>query len=389
MARIYLDARSANSTTSGVGRYAAALIDELALQQPTHEYIVVGGRQVVERIGARGLRGVEAGGSGSVGLALSRPLLSKAFGQFGPPDLYHALFHIVPYGIRIGAHAPARVVVTLHDLIWIDHAEMVATNQLTAAWRRTVGSALIPYALTTADHAICNSEATAARASDWLPESRRSVVHMGVGSDFLAGAEEEAQTTAPELRRTPAARYITAFGVAKPYKNITTLVSAFAGVRREHPDVRFVLLGGDGGARADIARLRLEDAVDVMAHVSDADLRAVIRGAQAHVVPSVVEGFGLPVLEAMALGTPVVTSDADALREVAGDAALSVRATDVSALTTALSRLLVNRELRERLSAAGRARARQFTWSRTAAGTLAVYDRVLGGSTPPPVSRQS
>ncbi|MFN7985707.1 MAG: glycosyltransferase, partial [Vicinamibacterales bacterium] len=141
-----------------------------------------------------------------------------------------------------------------------------------------------------------------------------------------------------------------------------------------------VLLGGDGGVRADIARLRLEDVVDVRTHVTDADLRALIRGAQAHVVPSTVEGFGLPVLEAMALGTPVVTSDADALREVAGDAALSVRATDASALTASLSRLLTHPALRERLSAAGRARARQFTWSRTAAGTLAVYDRVLGGS---------
>ena len=380
MARIYLDARSASNTTSGVGRYAAALVEELVLQRPEHEYIVVGNRQFVERSPARGLRCVDAGGSGSVGLALSRPLLSNAFRQFGTADLYHALFHIVPYGIRIGIHTPARIVVTLHDLIWIDHAEKVATNRIAAAWRRTVGSALIPYALTTADHVICNSEATATRANEWLPESHRSVVHMGVGSDFLADTADERQITGHVPRSTPAARYITAFGVAKPYKNIACLVSAFAGLRREHPDVRLVLLGGDGGVRADIARLRLEDVVDVRTHVTDADLRALIRGAQAHVVPSTVEGFGLPVLEAMALGTPVVTSDADALREVAGDAALSVRATDASALTASLSRLLTHPALRERLSAAGRARARQFTWSRTAAGTLAVYDRVLGGS---------
>ena len=238
MARIYLDARSANSTTSGVGRYAAALIDELALQQPTHEYIVVGGRQVVERIGARGLRGVEAGGSQARWGWRCRVLLSEGIpGQFGPPGSVSRLSLIVPYGIRIDCARPARVVVTLHDLIWIDHAEMVATNQLTAAWRRTVGSALIPYALTTADHAICNSEATATRLKRMaaLP-SRRSVVHMGVGSDFLAGAEEEAQTTAPDCAGHRRSLYITA-GVAKPYKNITTLVSAFAGVRREHPDI--------------------------------------------------------------------------------------------------------------------------------------------------------
>lgn len=377
MARIYLDARAANSTTSGVGRYCDALVDALVCQSPHHEYIVIAGPDVSARMASRGTRCVTAGGRGSVGLALSRPQLGRALRSYGQPDLYHALFHIVPFGIRVGAQAPTRIVVTLHDLIWIDHARAVASNAVTAAWRKTLGSSLIPYALGIADHVICNSDATAKSAARWLSPERRTVVHMGVGQAFLSSSASESGAMA-----TTAPPYITAFGVPKPYKNIVCLVRALHTLRRGHPNVRLVLLGGDGGARAETARLGLQSTVEVRANVSDADVRSLIRGAQVHVVPSLVEGFGLPVIEAMALGTPVLTSDAPALREVAADAAPCFPATDPAALASALSMLLSDASLRGALSDAGRERASHFTWSRTAAETLAVYDRVLATSSP-------
>jgi len=370
MARIYLDARAAGSATSGVGRYGHALVDELSRQSSRHEFIVIAGHGLATQLRGRGVQCAEVGGSGSVGLALSRLLLTAAFRTHGPADVYHALFHVVPYGIRRGTHAPPRVIVTLHDLVWIDHAKQVDPRPLQAAWRRRVGTSLIPYALTVADHVICNSDATALAATRWLPSDRRSVVHMGVDQAFLTAGETRHEAT----HGSP---YITAFGVPKPYKNIACLVRALAVVRRDHPGVRLVLLGGDGGVHAEIVRLGLQSAVDVRRNVSDTELRDVVRGAEVHVVPSLVEGFGLPVIEAMALGTPVVTSDAAALREVAGDAAPSVCATDPDALAAVIARLLDDASLRSAFSIAGLERARRFTWGQTAVDTLAVYDRVL------------
>ncbi len=239
-----------------------------------------------------------------------------------------------------------------------------------------MGSSLIPHALTTADWVICNSQATAAGAARWISRDRSTVVHMGVGADFLDAAP--ANMPPPPERTRP---YVTAFGVAKAYKNIGCLVQAFARLRGEHPDLQLLLLGGDGGVHADIVRLGLENAVRVVTRPNDEDVRTLIRGAQLHVVPSLVEGFGLPVVEAMALGTPVVISDAAALLEVAGTAAVTFPATDATALASAMSGLLADAGLRRTLSLAGRERARQFTWTQTAAGTLAVYERVLATPT--------
>ncbi len=111
--------------------------------------------------------------------------------------------------------------------------------------------------------------------------------------------------------------------------------------------------------------------------VSDAELRALYAGASAFVFPSRYEGFGLPPLEAMALGAPVVCADAASLPEVVGDAALLFPAGDAVALAAALSRVLDDLALRERLSRAGRERAARFTWERTAAATVAVYREAL------------
>src|SRR5581483_5704097 len=152
------------------------------------------------------------------------------------------------------------------------------------------------------------------------------------------------------------------------------------------PDVQLLLIGGDGGARDLIERGGLADRVRITGPLEDTELRALIRGVAVFVVPSLVEGFGLPVLEAMALGTPVVVSDTPALREVAGDAAIAFDPRQPPTLAAALTRVLNEEGLSSRMSAAGRERARQFDWRRTATETLAVYDRVLETSGRPAVS---
>jgi len=127
-----------------------------------------------------------------------------------------------------------------------------------------------------------------------------------------------------------------------------------------------------------VQRLELEHYVRFTGYVEEEDLPALYNGADLFVFPSLYEGFGLPVLEAMACGTPVVTSNTSSLPEVAGDAALLVDPYDVEEIATAMRRILEDEALTAELRAKGLARAKEFSWERTARETIAVYEKVLG-----------
>jgi glycosyltransferase involved in cell wall biosynthesis len=377
MARIYLDARAPSGGMSGVDRYCRDLIPELAAQAPQHEFTVIRSRDASEpRLSLLGnLREVAIGGGrGALPLLMSRPQLRGLFRAIGPPDVYHSLFHLLPFGVRRGRTAPKRVVVTLHDLIWIDYARQVERTALAAAWRRRLALTAIPYALRAADHIICNSEATARSADRWVRRDRCTAIHMGVSQEFFAlrtGSETDDGCK-------PERPYIAAFGVPKAYKNIRCLVQAFATLAQTWPAPRLVLIGGNGNAGRDIQRAGLSERVIVLRDVRDPELRDVIRRAEVLVVPSIVEGFGLPVAEAMALGTPVVVSNTPALCEVAGNAAQAFEASNPTELAELLTKVLGDERLRAEMAARGRLRSSQFTWAHAAKRTLAVYENLLG-----------
>src|SRR5581483_7773473 len=178
------------------------------------------------------------------------------------------------------------------------------------------------------------------------------------------------------VRGTPYLLYV---GSNKPHKNLPRLVAAFAQVA---PCVEGrLLIAGAWDPRypeaADEARRHgLEGRVVFEHRPSDARLNELFAGAIGFVFPSLYEGFGLPVLEAMAAGLPVATSDRGSLGEVAGDAALRVNPDDTASIAAAMERLYGDADLRARLSAEGRARAALFPWSRTAHDTWAVYEEV-------------
>jgi alpha-1,3-rhamnosyl/mannosyltransferase len=391
MARIYLDTWCMNSEASGMGRYGRGLIPALVAAAPQHEFIIL-------RPAAHAARGplipsAHATAAREVFMRrprpdwttlLAQPLLDRIFSRYGRPDIYHSLFHLLPVGLRRGRFAPRRIVVTLHDLIWIDHAHGADHHWLAAEWLKRFGRAAIPYALRSADHVICGSNATSNRAAAWLAADRKTTIHYGIEEAWFPRAVVPTPT-APTASSPP---YIAAFGVPKAYKNIGSLVQAFARIRQRCPEVHLVLIGGDGGARARTRSAKLDPHVRVTGSLTDDDLRALVSGARVFVVPSLVEGFGLPAVEAMALGTPVVISDTEALREVTGDAALRFDPADPAQLANVIIGVLEDDARRRDLAARGRARAAQFRWPRTAAQTLAVYDRVLSTHpTPGPPAR--
>jgi glycosyltransferase involved in cell wall biosynthesis len=212
-----------------------------------------------------------------------------------------------------------------------------------------------------------------------LPGDRVRVVHLGVDSRYSPTPEFEDRDVLAEYRLT--FPYILAVGTVEPRKNQARLIEAFAAlVRQERIPHHLVLAGGPGwkdrGIRAALRQSNLGGRIHALGYVAGAHLPALYRGAEAFAFPSLYEGFGLPALEALASGTPTLVSTDPALREVTGDAALSVDPRRAEDIAGGLLTLLRDGRLAGYLRAAGPARARHFTWERCARATLALYREV-------------
>lgn len=288
------------------------------------------------------------------------------------------LFHGTNFKMRTtGRHGG---VVTIHDL-WLDRHPEYSTKFLGQRLsffrtRRTARRARLVVAVS--EHAASEIETLYG-----LPRARIRVVPNGVSPEFTARPESESVQAMREKLEIGHRPYILFVGGADPRKNHRTLVRAFARCRQELKDHALILVGDAVhrfGSFSDSVRAEgLEDAVRCPGRVSVEDLRLLYSGASVFVFPSLYEGFGMPVLEAMASGTPVVTSNTTALPEVAGDAALLVNPESPADLSTALVKILQDEPLRQALRAKGLERVKQLTWERTARETFGVYQEVCGG----------
>jgi len=206
------------------------------------------------------------------------------------------------------------------------------------------------------------------------------VTHLGVDKRFRPATEEQELARVRRKYNLPS-KYILYVGVIEPRKNLETLVDAYQ-ADSFHGEFDLVLAGslGWGFTRLleKIANSHVRNRIQMPGYVADADLPALFNMAAVFVYPSVYEGFGLPVLEAMACGTPVITSQVSSLPEVAGDAAILVDPSDPKAFASALQNVLGDDHLRKSLSERGIQRARLFTWEKTAQKTLEVYRGILG-----------
>ena len=212
-----------------------------------------------------------------------------------------------------------------------------------------------------------------------VPGERVEAVPHGVDARFFPRPPNEIA----EFRRTHslADHFILFVGTLEPRKNLVKLIEAFSNLRSRIPDLKLILAGGTGWYYAQvfaaIERLDLQDGVTWAGYVPADELPLWYNSADVFAFPSRYEGFGMPLLEAMACGTPVVTSTASSLPEVAGEAALAVQPDDADALASALHRALTDGALRQELRAKGLARAATFTWEETARRTAAVYRHAL------------
>jgi glycosyltransferase involved in cell wall biosynthesis len=210
-----------------------------------------------------------------------------------------------------------------------------------------------------------------------LPNS--AVIHHGKSDAFQPDGSAEALTAVRQRYELPE-RYLLYLGTLEPRKNVSLLLRAFAQLVARHPEARLVVAGKKGwhfeSIFATAAELGLGAKVRFAGYIDEADKPALIRGALLFVYPSLHEGFGIPVLEAMASGVPTIAGNRTAIPEIAGDGALLIDPTSQAELADALERLYSDPKARSQLAARGLAQAARFSWKKTAHETAAVYRRV-------------
>jgi glycosyltransferase involved in cell wall biosynthesis len=350
----------------GIGRYVGALARYLPAVAGDGGGSVrwITGRHPAERLAGAGLDP-----AATTALALPGRVATRAWVRLRRPrlpgrllaalDLVHATSAAVP-------PAPGRALVaTVHDLGFHHHPETYP-----AAGRRFHERAT-RIVVAEAARVLVPSAATAGDLADLygLEPARVAVVPLGVELPALDPAP--ARRLLDELGvRGP---FLLAVGTLEPRKNLRRLLAAFAAVAGELPDHQLVVAGPVGWGPA----LRPTARVGLAGPVSDAVLHGLYAAADGLAYPSLYEGFGLPIVEAMAHGTPVLAGDRSSLPEVAGEAALLVDPSDQDAIAAGLVRLVGDRELRARLAAAGPRRAARFTWPATATATWAAYLEAL------------
>ncbi|MHC4548573.1 MAG: glycosyltransferase family 4 protein [Planctomycetota bacterium] len=353
--RIGMDYRPALRDYSGIPRYVASLAPRLAAAGcDLRLYGVFWGRARPRRAPA-GTRLVAWRVPRRVMDALGALGLLPADRAVGGCDLFHQT-NFVP--ARVGRRTPQ--VMTVPDLAFLRdptchtaRAAEALTRVVTRAARRCAAF-LVP------------SEATARDCEEYLgvTRDRLHLTPLGVDPSFFAAA--------PAAAAPP---YLLAVGTLEPRKNHLRLIRAFG---RLQTDAELRIVGRRGWLCDDVEQaVARTPRVALLGQVPEPQLRSLLAGARALAYPSLLEGFGLPVLEAMAAGKPVLTSDREPLRSVAGNAALLVDPEDEEALAGGLDRLLHDPELRERLARRGPARAREFTWEACARATVEAYRAVL------------
>ncbi|MDQ4076197.1 MAG: glycosyltransferase family 4 protein [Chloroflexota bacterium] len=280
------------------------------------------------------------------------------------PDAFWEPAHVLPPTAPL-AHIPS--LVTVHDLGY-EHFPEAHT-----AIQRCYLQLTTRYHARAATHIAVDSHATRhdlIALYDADP-SKISVVHLGVDHEVFYPVTDPERLHSIRERYRTGKRFLLYVGTLQPRKNLRRLVRAFAPLTNDFPDVKLVLAGGEGwladDLQVEIDTLGIATQVVRPGYVVDADLPSLLSSAEVLVFPSLFEGFGLPVLEAMACGTPVLTSTTSSLREVAGEAALLVDPTSEQQITNALRLLLTQPALRVALRERGLARAAHFTWERSAA----------------------
>ncbi len=387
MKRIVLDGLPLQVRSAGIAVYTEALTRAAARSRPDIEFVLFGmsrlARAVLRASPSRRRRepwphNVRLVESIAYPFAMGYPVpglpsILPSEVAVGSADVFHATNYVSPRTFA------TPLVVTVQDLALARFPDLGtrALRRIVERTRRSVEAA---------ERVIAPSQSTRQDLIQLLgtPPGKIRVIAHGVDPCFRP--RRDARDSASARQRFAFGRhYLLHVGTLEPRKNLTTLIGAYARLRREHRLEHLLVLTGElGWSYKGIFRLvddlGLRNEVRMTGRLPASDLPGLYAGADLFVCPSLYEGFGLPVLEAMACGTPVVTSNVSSLPEVAGEAALLIDPRSEAELAEAMIRALTDTSLRKQMRSSGLDQARRFSWERCARETLAVYEEAAGSA---------
>lgn len=361
---IVVDCRSVFRGMGGIGRATAALVQALPAAMPHAHIVLLTGAQSPAALSPEGAKArIVQTGAAMIDPAFEQLRLPALLEELGA-DLFHGTCFAVPL-----ARTGVRRIATVHDAIFRRHPELVDEGLRRYLDRWTAVSCEV------ADRVVTVSEFSKVEiaALYGIAPERITVVPNAADERFFQ---------APRIRE--ASPYVLYVGAIEEKKNVRVLVQAFAHLLRAHRELphRLVLAGGQGGAPFDVGSLVAEapalgQRLHLLGHIPDEHLPALYGGADLFCYLSEYEGFGLPPLEAMAVGVPTIVAHRASLPEVVGDGALLVDPADTEAVAHVIHLGLSDGGLRMRLARRGREAARRFSWRRSAEQLASLYESVL------------
>lgn len=373
--RIGIDTRISRAWKTGVGRITVELLRQLIEQHPEHEYVVIRNRCAPELATSLGLKLEEH----VIDCPVASPKQMVVFAVLLRHLKLDVLLHTHPLAAPLWSSCPAvGMVLDVYPILFpTDFPRPVSL------YYRTI----VPLAQRTKRVVIAISEASRRDAIRYLllPAERVRVVPLAAAACFRVDSDRSRLQKRLEIRGVPE-RFILVHGNKRPHKNLPRLLDAYATLHREGVPVADLVMTGrnDPRGRADdtielrerTVRLGIADRVHFVGEVSDNDLVDLYNGAEFVAMPSLYEGFGLPAIEAMACGVPVLAGSVGAIPEVVGTAGVLVDPYDRQAIADGCARLSTDDDLRQRLRMAGLDRAAHFSWRRTAEHVLRICEEV-------------
>jgi glycosyltransferase involved in cell wall biosynthesis len=370
--RVAIDARKLHDF--GIGTYIRNLLRYLARADRDTEYVLLCQEpdlKITEQLGTNFRAVLEESPNYSLREQVHVPYLLLR----ERPDVYHAPHYVLPPAV------PCRSVVTIHDCIHLMFPQYLP-NRAAYAYAK----ALMWSAVRRSDRILTVSEASKRDILHYFNVSpdKIVVVYNAIDERFAVEPSEDDLARVRERYQLDHG-FVLYTGNIKPHKNLVRLIEAFEGLRKDgFDDLKLLFIGDEiskfPALRRAVHKHKLHKYVRFLGFVKDDTLAILYRLAAVFVFPSLYEGFGLPPLEAMASGTPVVTSNLSSMPEVAGDAAVLVDPYDPHSIKDGISRVLSDQALREELRARGLVRARDFSWERSVARTRQIYLEAATGS---------
>lgn len=375
--RIAIEANPMAIRKGGIGYYTQNLVEHLLKRDTENEYVLFYFNLSIKQ--ARSLPVFE-GCSNYSNFLFPKQALRFGLQTLKKPDVVHGTSY------RLFAEGRKGSVVTVHDLGFMKYPHFVRKFGSEKMARR------VKSALEDATLIITVSENSKKDILEYFPvqENRIVVTYEGINEKFFQKPDETFIRQAKQ-KYNITKNYILFVGTLEPRKNIPALIRAYGAASSLHGDFQLVLAGGLGWVYDEIfdaiEKCTVKDGIILTSYIAWEEVHALYHGASLFVFPSFYEGFGLPPLEAMACGTPVITSNVSSLPEVVGDAALLVNPEKEEDIARAMEKVLGDRQFAAQMARKGLERAKMFSWEKTAEQTLKIYEKVYNGDEGEIVSR--